>query len=149
MRRAALVAVAATLLALGGVPGARAKQSTTLPLAQLRAVLKARTDAQAARNRDAYAATIDPQAPASFRDAQLRGFDGLASLPVARGNYSIASDEVDLTRGVDPKEYGNAPVALVTTTRALRFTYDARSSLDALFWTFVKRGAKWYVGGDD
>jgi hypothetical protein len=70
-------------------------------------------------------------------------------LPVARVNYSIARDEIDLTRGVDRSQYQNAPVALVATTRALRFTYDARSSIDALFWTFVRRGDTWYVGGDD
>ena len=149
MRRAALVALAVGLLVASGAPAARAKESSAPPLTELRAVLKARTDAQRAKNRDAYAATIDPQAPATFRDAQLRSFDGLASLPVARINYSIEDGEVDLTRGVDRKEYGDAPVALVTTTRALRFTYDARSSLDAMFWTFVKRGAQWYVGGDD
>jgi hypothetical protein len=79
----------------------------------------------------------------------MRAYDGLASLPVARVNYSLDPDEVDLTRGVDAAEYQNAPVALVPTTRALRFSYDARSSVDAMFWTFVKRGAQWYVGGDD
>jgi hypothetical protein len=144
-----VVALAAILLGFAVVPAARAKQSTTLPVRELRAVLKTRTDAQRAKNRDAFAATIDPQASPGFRDAQLRDFDGLASLPVARVNYSIESDEVDLTRGVDPKEYGNAPVALVVTTRALRFTYDARSSFDTMFWTFVKRGPRWYLGGDD
>jgi hypothetical protein len=68
---------------------------------------------------------------------------------VARINYSIDPDEIDLTRGVDRAEYLNAPVALLATTRALRFTYDARSAIDALFWTFVQRGDQWYVGGDD
>jgi hypothetical protein len=149
MRRGALVALIMAVLAVGGAPALQAKQSTVPPLAELRAVLKARTDAQRAKNRDAYAATIDPQAPAAFRDAQLRDFDGLASLPVARINYSVDSNEVDLTRAVDPEEYAGAPVALVGTTRALRFTYDARSSFDAMFWTFVKRGTQWYVGGDD
>ncbi|MEY2473280.1 MAG: hypothetical protein QOK28_2609 [Actinomycetota bacterium] len=139
----------ASVIAAAGAPALQAKQSTTPPIAELRAVLKARTDAQRAKNRDAYAATIDPQAPPAFRDSQLRDFDGLASLPVARINYSVDSDEVDLTRAVDPKEYAGAPVALVGTTRALRFTYDARSSFDAMYWTFVKRGAQWYVGGDD
>ncbi|HVT75530.1 MAG TPA: hypothetical protein VHD87_00760 [Acidimicrobiales bacterium] len=149
MRRAALVVAATLALVWVGAPVTRAKQSSTLPLTALRAVLKVRSDAQRDKNRDAYAATIDPQAPATFRDAQLKSFDGLASLPVARINYSIGAQEVDLTRGVDRSKYANAPVALVATTRALRFTYDARSSLDSMFWTFVKRGTQWYVGGDD
>jgi hypothetical protein len=148
MRRAALIA-ALFFVATGGAPAARAKESASPPLSELRAVLKARADAQSAKDRAGYAATIDPEAPAAFRDAQLRAFDGLASLPVARVNYVIEADEVDLTRGVDPKEYGGAPVSLVPTTRSLRFTYDARSSSDAMFWTFVKRGGKWYIGGDD
>lgn len=118
------------------------------PLAALRSVLKVRTDAHRATDREAFASTIDPKAPAAFRDAQLRSFDGLATLPVARINYSMRGD-TDLTRGVERSEYGGAPVALIPTVRALRFAYDARSSLDAMFWTFVKRDGNWYVGGDD
>src|SRR5438445_8183851 len=119
MRRAATVALAVVVAAVVAAPAAPAKEATTstLPLAALRAVLKARTDAQTNKDRAAYAATIDPQAPASFHDAQMRGYDGLASLPVASINYKIDPDdaEVDLTRGVDPKKYGDAPVALVAT----------------------------------
>ena len=148
MRRVALAAVVLCALACVSAP-AHAKESSAPPLAELRAVLKARSDAQRDKNRDAYAATIDPEAPAAFRDAQLRSFDGLASVPIARIEYRIDADETDLTRGVDPKEYGGAPVALVPTTRELQFTYDARASSDAMFWTFVKRGSRWFVGGDD
>jgi hypothetical protein len=68
---------------------------------QLRAVLRTRTDAVRAKDRDAYARTIDPDAPAAFRDAQLRSFDNLAALPIARITFSIRADETDLTRGVD------------------------------------------------
>jgi hypothetical protein len=149
MRRGAVTALAALVLAGLAVAPANGKEAQSVPVGELRAVLKARTDAQRAKNRDAYAATIDPVAPVEFRDAQLRAFDGLASLPVQRINYSIATHEIDLTRGVDRSQYQNAPVALLATTRSLRFTYDARSSIDALFWTFVKRGSQWYVGGDD
>jgi hypothetical protein len=127
----------------------RAKEAAGPPLQQLRAVLQARTEAQRTKDRDAFARTIDPKAPSSFRDAQLRSFDNLAALPVARINYSIRADETDLTRAVSRAEYGDAPVALVPTTRALRFTYDARSAIDAMFWTFVQRDGTWYVGGDD
>jgi hypothetical protein len=148
MRRAAIVALLAALTLLVGSPATRAKESTP-QLEALRALLRERTDAQRSKNRDAYANTIDPLAPKTFRDAQMQAFDGLAALPVARINYSIAAHEIDLTRGVDRAEYQKAPVALVPTTRALRFTYDARSSIDAMFWTFVKRGDQWYVGGDD
>jgi hypothetical protein len=147
--RGALVALVACLLACLSAPVARAKEAPGPPLAELRAVLKARTDAIRAKDRDAYASTIDPNAPPTFRDAQLRSFDGLASLPVARVNYSIRRDTSDLTRAVIRNEYANAPVALVPTVQALRFTYDARSSLDVMFWTFVKRGDHWFVGGDD
>lgn len=146
MKRAALVAC---LLAFVSAPVAQAKEAPGPPLTALRAVLKVRTDALRMRNREAYASTIDLNAPASFRDAQLGAFDALASLPVARVNYSIRSDATDLTRAVNRDEYAKAAVALLPTTRALRFTYDARSSIDVLFWTFVKRGGQWFIGGDD
>ncbi len=146
MKRAALVAIAG-LVACLATPVAHAKEVPTLTA--LRAVLKVRTDALNAKNRDAFANTIDPNAPAVFRDAQLRAFDGLVSLPVAEVKYVIRSDSTDLTRAVKRSEYANATVALVPTTQELRFTYDARPSIDGMFWTFVKRGGQWFVGGDD
>jgi hypothetical protein len=150
VRRGVLVALGACVFAFGLAPPVRAKEPVGLPLAALRAVAEARTDAQRAKDRDAYARTIDPKAPVVFRDAQMRSFDNLAALPIERVNYSIRDDEPDLTRGVNRAEYGDAEqVALVTTTRALRLTYDARSAIDSMFWTFVKRDGTWYVGGDD
>ncbi len=149
MKRSALVALVACLLASVGAPVAHAKETPGPPLTALRAVLKARTDALRAKNLASYASTIDLDASAAFRDAQLSAFDGLVSLPVARVNYSIHRDATDLTRAVDRDEYAKATVALLPTTRALRFTYDARSSIDVMFWTFVKRGEQWFIGGDD
>jgi hypothetical protein len=145
VRRAALAAALVVLAC--AMPAATAKEAPTL--SALRAVLKVRTEAQLHKDRDAYAATIDPDAPAAFRDAQLRSFDALASLPLLDLRYAIGDDEADLTRAVDRAQYGGAPVALFTTTRSLRFTYDARDAIDAMFWTFVKRGDSWVVGGDD
>jgi hypothetical protein len=149
VRRGALVALGACLLATLAPSATSAKEATGVPLTELRAVLRVRVDAHRGNDRDAFARTIDPNAPTTFRDAQLRSFDNLATLPVARINYSIRADETDLTRAVSKAEYGDATVALVPTTRALRFTYDARSAIDSMFWTFVKRGDAWFVGGDD
>jgi hypothetical protein len=143
-----LAAFIAAAVSLVGPPPARAKEAAA-PLTQIKALLQARTDAQRSKNRLAYAATIDPSATQAFRDAQMAGFDGLAALPVDRITYAVEKDSTDLTRGVDRAKYGGAPVELVTTVRSLRFTYDARATYDPMFWTFVRRGSKWYVGGDD
>ncbi|HUR76712.1 MAG TPA: hypothetical protein VMZ22_02115 [Acidimicrobiales bacterium] len=150
MRRAALVALGVWLLAALTPGAATAKEAKGLPLQAMRAVLTARAEAQQAKDRDAYARTIDPSAPAAFRDAQMRSFDNFVALPVDKIEYSIDADEPDLTRGVVRTAYpGAEQVALATTTRSLRFAYDSRTSLDAMFWTFVKRNGAWFVGGDD
>src|SRR2546426_879786 len=84
------------------------------------------------------------EAPAAFRDAQLRDYDGLAGLPVAKLSYLATDrDAGDLTSAVDPVHYANAPVLLVETRRSLMFTgYDDRASLDDFWWTFVQREGK-------
>lgn len=154
MRRV-ILALALTAAAFA-TPPAHAKVNEKQALDDIRAVLAARASSIVAKNREGFAATIDPEAPAAFRDAQLRGFDGLSPLPITRLRLAISSDDRrrvdefgDLTRGINTREYAGAPIALVPVTRSLRFTYDARASFDTLFWTFVQRDGEWYVGGDD
>ncbi|HEX2849722.1 MAG TPA: hypothetical protein VHN98_04180 [Acidimicrobiales bacterium] len=118
-------------------------------LAAVQPVLDARTAAVRAGDREAWAATIDPNAPAAFRDEQLAEFDGLHSLPLA--TYALTArldDSGDLSRAAGTK-YG-APVYLPETRQVLRFDgYDDRDAVDSLWLTFVQRGDRWYVAADD
>ena len=66
-------AFAAALLALtlSATLVAPTKAATESPLAAVRALLVTRAKAEVAHDRAAFDATIDPKAPAAFRDAQL------------------------------------------------------------------------------
>lgn len=142
------------LAVLGGViPQSRSEASQKPPpasgLAAVQAVLDARVAALGAGDRDAWLATVDPQAPAPFRDAQARLFDGLRSMPIE--SYALEArldDTGDLGAGLAEK-YG-APVQLPETRQRLRLRgYDDRDAVDSLWLTFVARDRRWFVAGDE
>jgi hypothetical protein len=127
--------------------------SVTSPLRRdaaqtVQAVLDARVAAVKGGDKDAWMATVDPDAPAAFRDAQGRLFDGLRSVPIE--SYSLEArteDTGDLAGGLGLK-YG-AKVKLPETRQRMRLQgYDDRDAVDSLWLTFVQRDGRWYVGGD-
>lgn len=143
---AAIVVVAAVSVApVGAAPGVRPDQ-----LAAVQAVLDARADAVITRDRAAFLATVDPQASAGFAQAQGRQFDGLVSLPLAGFSLQAHVDATgDLSRAAAGR-YGGAPVFLPETRQRYRFEgYDTVDAVDYQWLTFVQRGGRWYVGGDD
>ncbi len=151
MRRL-LVAAGALLLAVAWAPVAEAKQaSVEQRLQSVNALLNTRAKAELAHDRDAFAKTIDPAAPAAFRNAQLASFDNLAALKVAGITYE--ANVVlggDLSRGANKSDYGGASVFVPETLRRLRFAFDGeRPWIDDMWWTYVERDGQWYVGGDD
>jgi hypothetical protein len=147
-----IVAVGACVLAAMCVPVAQAKEaSVDQKLQAVNELLATRAKAEIAHDRDAFAKTIDPNAPSSFRDAQLKSFDNLAALPVASLTYE-ANVEFggDLSRGATRAEYGDAPVFVPETLRKLRFAFDGdRPWIDDMWFTYVQRNGQWFVGGDD
>lgn len=134
------------------MPVAVAKEASVgQKLDAINALLDTRAKAELTHDRDAFAQTIDPKAPASFRDAQLASFDNLAALKVASMRYE-ANVEFggDLTRGAPRADYGDATVFIPETLRRMRFAFDGdRDWIDDMWWTYVERDGKWYVGGDD
>ncbi|MBA2608190.1 MAG: hypothetical protein H0U92_04590 [Actinobacteria bacterium] len=149
LRRALVTALLA--LTISATLTAPTQAAAASPLDAVKTLLTARAKAEVASDRAAFADTIDPQAPAAFRDAQLKSFDGLTSLPVQSLSYDVRVDLIgDLTRAVSRSEYGGATVYLPQTIRALQFTLDADApGLDDMWWTYVQRDGKWYVGGND
>jgi hypothetical protein len=95
--------------------------------------------------------TVDPRAPANFKEAQGRSFDGLRTVPLASFSLKARTeDSGDLAPGAGLSErYGGAPVFLPETRQTYRFeTYDATDMVDTLFITYVQRNGTWYVGSD-
>jgi hypothetical protein len=135
--------------ALSSVSGADRAQ-TAGGIADVQAVLDARVAALGKGDREAWLATVDPKAPATFRDAQGTLFDGLRSLPLAA--YSLearTADTGDLAPGAGTDGKYGAPTRLPETRQRLRFRdYDDRDAVDSLWLTFVQRDGRWYVGGD-
>lgn len=157
MRRLAAVVAAVAALATGPAPAVLATAQRPAPastevaaLAAAQDVLDTRSAAVRDRDRGSFLATVDPEAPAAFAQAQARSFDGLASLPLA--SYALTAsveDSGDLSRAAAGR-YGRAPVFLPETTQRYRFDgYDATDAVDHLWLTFVQRGGRWYVGGDE
>lgn len=112
-------------------------------------ILDARAAAVTGGDKTAFLATVDPQAPAPFRDAQARSFDGLRSMPVASYSLKARMDDTgDLSAGLAAR-YGGASVFLPETRQSYRLRdFDDRDAVDSLWLTFVQRGDAWYVGGD-
>jgi hypothetical protein len=119
------------------------------PLAEVQRVLDARVDAVARGDRDAFLATVDPAAPDAFRLAQASSFDGLRSLPLASFSLTARIDDTGDFGAGHSERYGGAPTFLPETRLRMRLAdYDDRDDVQSLFLTFVRRGDRWYVGGD-
>ncbi|HVF32275.1 MAG TPA: hypothetical protein VM933_04475 [Acidimicrobiales bacterium] len=113
-------------------------------------MLDAREEALRAGDRQAWLATVDPEAPSAFRDAQGRLFDGLRSIPIESFSLQVRTEDTgDLGGGLSAR-YGGAKVQLPETRQRLRLRgFDALDAVDSLWLTFVERAGGWYVGGDE
>lgn len=113
------------------------------PLAAVQEVLDRRAAAVTAGDRDAFLATVDPQAPAPFRAAQARSFDGLRSVPLS--SYRLTA-RVEDSGDLD----GRTDAFLPETRATYRIEgYDDRDAVDTLWFTYVRRDGRWYVGADE
>jgi hypothetical protein len=147
----ARAALALALVALGALtPVSRHARGETAGPGTVQAVLDARVAALASGDRDAWLATVDPNAPSAFRDAQGNLFDGLRSLPLE--SYSLVArteDTGDLAKGAGTDAKYGAPTQLPETRQRMRIRgFDDRDAIDSLFLTYVDRGGQWKVAGD-
>lgn len=119
------------------------------PLAAVQRLLEVRAAAVRSGDRAAFLATVDPQAPAGFREAQRLSFEGLTSMPLA--SYTLHArtfDTGDLAAGTGGR-YGSARVFLPETRQVYRLKdFDDRDAVEQLWLTFVERGDRWYVASD-
>ena len=146
--RAALSLTLALLLSISGLGSATA-QSRSGAAQTVQGVLDARVAALTAGDRAAWLATVDPEAPKAFRDAQGRLFDGLRAVPIESYSLEARTEDTGDLGGDLGVKYG-APVQLPETRQRMRLRgYDDRDAVDSLWLTFVQRGDQWYVAGDE
>jgi hypothetical protein len=144
--------VALTLSLLGALlPVSRPVRAQTGG-GDVQAVLDARVAALGQGDRTAWLATVDPQAPKAFRDAQGRLFDGLRSIPLETYRLEARTEDTgDLAVGADlsTTRYGGAPVQLPETRQRMRLRgFDTVDAVDSLWLTFVRRDGRWFVASD-
>ncbi|HUR17664.1 MAG TPA: hypothetical protein VMZ51_01850 [Acidimicrobiales bacterium] len=152
MRRsvAVAVAVAVVVLVLGaGLSPPLPARGADEPLKAVQNLLDGRAAAIRSGDLKAFMATVDARAPAAFREAQQRSFEGLASLPLA--SYALQArtfDTGDLSAGAAGR-YGSARTFLPETRQVYRLRdFDDRDAVEHLWLTFVERGGRWYVASD-
>lgn len=118
--------------------------------AGIQALLDGRAEAIRTGDRAAFMATIDAQAR-SFRRRQRLFFDSAARLPL--GRYRLEADwrrYGDLVRERDRAAYDADAVALPLTVERYRIRgFDRADAVEELFYTFVKRGGKWFIADDN
>ena len=114
----------------------------------VQALLDARADAVNRRDRQAWLATVDPQAPA-FAVAQGRLFDALAGVPVSDWAYELdALTEQPADPALDAKR-GAGWWAPAVTLRYRLAGFDREPTAERQHLTFVQRDDRWYVAADD
>ena len=148
-RAALALALTLALSSSGSVTSPSRSGAAQTGSGSVQAVLDARVAALAAGDRDGWLATVDPSAPAAFREAQGRLFDGLRSVPIESYRLEARTDDTgDLA--VDVGQRYGVPVQLPETRQRLRLRgFDDRDAVDSLWLTFVQRDGRWYVGGDE
>ena len=111
------------------------------------ALLAARSRAVLASDRRAFLATVDPQATA-FRAEQARLFDALADVPLGHWSYVLHPDDAQPADPALDARYGRWWAPRTTLRHGLR-GIDADPAESTQHPTFVRRGERWYLAGDD
>jgi len=125
----------------GRVPSAAAAD-------QVRALLARRAQAIRDRDRDAFAATLDPRADPGFRTTQLAMFANLAGVPLAHWEYAInPADAAPVPVGaVDPS--ADELWAPATELRYALAGADTYPTSRPAGYLYARRGARWYLASD-
>jgi hypothetical protein len=133
----------AALLLLVPLTSPAGAQPDPDPLVAINALLEERASALTRGDKAAWMRAVAADAPKALRDQESRRFDGLRSLPLE--SYGLRA-RVDDTGDLDAA--GDRFLPETRQTYRVR-TYDDRDAVDTLWWTYVERGGRWYIGADD
>jgi hypothetical protein len=115
--------------------------------AEARGLLEHRAAALLRRDRTGWLAGIDPRA-AAFRARQSAVFDALAAVPLQHWEYRLDPGRERSLGSAVRRRYGaSAWVPAVTLRYALR-RVDGEPTERTMVFTFVQRGARWYLASD-
>lgn len=102
-----------------------------------------------ARGHEAFLATVDPAATDTFRRAQATFFDGLSSVPLESYRLALRADEVEDLSGAVTDDRDGDEIRLPLVEERIRIAgVDATDSVNDLWYTFVRRGDRWYLNED-
>ena len=112
----------------------------------LTSLLAARSKAVLGRDKDAWLATVDPQA-SDFLAKQAQAFDNLRDVKFSAFGYEFAGVAPSLTDDRREALGGDAWVARVVATYRLADVHRAPTQSD-VFFTSVQRDGRWYIAAD-
>ncbi|MDI2031007.1 hypothetical protein QFW96_20415 [Saccharopolyspora sp. TS4A08] len=114
------------------------------PETAVRELLARRQDAIRSGDEAAFAATVDPEAPAEFQQRQLQLFHNLQTVPLTTFDYRL--DGAPLPHAPVPAADG-----VLASRVALRYALSGADSVPTerpLGYLFARRGASWYLTDD-
>ncbi len=153
----ALVLITAEIALAAGVlarpdsrPGGPTANPTATALAAsdvaaINALLVTRSSALLRRDRDAFLAGVDPRGD-RFRASQAALFANLADVPIKDLSFDAAPERVHPVPAGLAARYG---ARVWAGEVELRYALDGQPVLQRQHLTFVRRGERWYLGGDD
>ncbi len=145
---AALAGLFASLLAGCGA----AHPSGSAPSqAEVSALLDRHARAVMSHSAAQFMSDVDPTAAAAaFRHRQDTEFTDLAGVPLATWTYTVSSPVTDVDATAEAAKRLGAPALIVHVTLGYALdSVDPRPVAHDLWWTFVKRHGRVYVGADD
>jgi hypothetical protein len=121
----------------------RARRATAI-----RSLLARRSEALLHRDRTGFLAGIDAESP-DFRARQGRLFDNLREVPLGKWSYLVDPDH-EMSQSGGRLSRFHAPVWAPQVDVIYRLAgFDRRDTSQRQYFTFVQRGARWYIGADD
>ncbi|WP_258908102.1 hypothetical protein [Actinokineospora sp. UTMC 2448] len=134
---------------MGAVPPAEPSAVDVLRGDAVSALLERRASAVRDRDRQAFLATVDPQAEPWFREAQQDLFDNLDGVPLAHWSYAVdPADVLDLAGLPDADRTATELWAPgVELHYALRGVDTVPTARD-MGYLFARRGDAWYLHSD-
>ena len=120
-------------------------------MSEVRALLARHGTALLRHDAAAFLADVDTaRAGAAFRSRQAAEIDNISDVPLSNWSYALGAPVTDPTASsAAGRRYGAAALIVRVTLSYQLAGVDLRPSTHDLWWTFVRRGDRVVVAGDD